>query len=129
MWWYAENYEDLPYRLVFLTMPYQSPKTDELFFQLAGLTKDKYLIVDKPTKFKKILIPDEAIFNLDCGHEKWLEFFDLIKDNVRKYTPPPCKGRRFTFPERNCLKRMPLTKSIWKVSQESRAIRLCTRSS
>lgn len=94
MWWYAENYETLPYKLVFLTMPDQSSKTDEIFLQLAGLTKDKYLIVDKPTRFKKILVPDEAVFNLDCGHEKWLEFFDLIKENVKKYTPLPLREEK-----------------------------------
>lgn len=87
MWWYAENYKNLPHKLVFLTMPDQSPETDKMFLRLAGLTEKDYVIVDRPTKFKKVLVPDEAVFNLDCGHEKWLEFFDLIKENVKKYTP------------------------------------------
>ena len=112
MWWYAENHENLPYRMVFLTMPDQSSKTPEKFFQLAGLSADKYIILEKPAKFKKILIPDEAVFSMDCGHKEWLEFFDLIKENVRKYTPPPCTKKKYIFLEHNYLRKMPLMRNI-----------------
>ena len=107
MWWWTDNHKSTSYRLVFVTMPGQTAKTDQMFFELAGLSPDQYLIVEKPTQFKKIFIPDEAIYNLECGHPAWLNFFDLIKENVRAELPKSTTEKiylsRTKLPKNDCV--------------------------
>lgn len=88
MWYFAKN-PDTPHKFVFLMMTEQYRFFKD-FFALAGLTEDRYEIITKPTRFAKVIVPDQAIFSLSSvAHPDWLLFFDRIKENVGKTLPKP----------------------------------------
>ena len=85
MWWFAEN-PNTPYKFVFLMMEKQKFLFPE-FLNLAGLTEDRYEIITEPTQFEEVIIPDEAIYSVFGASPKWLQYFDLIKENVKNKEP------------------------------------------
>ena len=103
MWWFAEN-PDTPYKIVFLMMTNQTFKFPQ-FFDLAGLSSDRYEIITEPTQFARIIVPDEAIYSTDAACRQWLSFFELIKQKVsQQLSPSPYKKiylTRTQLPERD----------------------------
>ena len=88
MWYFIKN-PDTPYKFVFLMMT-NHKKLNKAFFDLAGLTEDRYEIITEPTQFQKVIVPDQAMFSLSrTGHPDWLLFFDRIKETVRKQYEKP----------------------------------------
>ena len=88
MWYFAKN-PDTPYKFVFLMMSGQEGFCKD-FFHLAGLTEDRYEIITEPTQFKKVIIPEQAMYSLShTAHKDWLLFFDKIKETVRKNYKKP----------------------------------------
>lgn len=85
MWWFAEN-PNTPYKFVFLMMEKQKFLFPE-FLNLAGLTEDRYEIITEPTQFEEVIVPDEAIYSISGASPKWLQYFDLIKENVKNKEP------------------------------------------
>ena len=53
-------------------------------FELLGIKKDRIIIVDKPTQFTKIIVPDESIHSWH-GYKKE---YNLIYDEIRKNIKP-----------------------------------------
>lgn len=88
MWYFAKNPET-PHKFVFLMMAGQEGFNKD-FFELAGLTEDRYEIITEPTQFKKVIVPEQAMFCLSrTAHPDWLLFFDRIKENVKKRCEKP----------------------------------------
>ena len=88
LWWFAEH-QDTPYKFVFLRETPED-KVPEEFFRVLGLTPDRYEVVDEPTSFREIIVPDESCYILTHASRKWLEVFDLMKVHVReKLAPSP----------------------------------------
>ena len=81
--WYLADHPDLPFRYVFVLRP-GFDSWFQPFFDLLGLTPDRMIIIDKPTRFKSIIVPDEACYILSGASKEWLKPFNLIRDNVRK---------------------------------------------
>lgn len=88
MWYFAKN-PDTPHKFAFLMMT-NHEKFYKDFFELAGLTEDRYEIITEATQFKKVIVPDQALFCLTRNvHPDWLLFFDKIKENVRRQCDEP----------------------------------------
>lgn len=88
MWYFAKN-TDTPYKFVFLMMTNHKKYVKD-FFQLAGLDEDRYEIITEATQFRRVIIPDQAVFSISStAHPDWLLFFDKIKENIRKTLPAP----------------------------------------
>ena len=87
MWYFAKN-PHTPHKFIFLLMTNHKNYVRE-FFELAGLTEDRYEIVTEPTQFHEVIIPEQAIYSLSSvAHPDWLLFFKMIKDNIQKSLPP-----------------------------------------
>lgn len=86
MWYFAKN-PDTPHKFVFLMMTGHTQYT-KAFFELAGLTEDRYEIITEATQFRSVIVPDEAMYSISStAHPHWLLFFERIKENIRKTTP------------------------------------------
>jgi len=80
MWWYAQN-QDTQLKFVFVTMPGESPRVAKELLGLLGLNEDRYEIIDQPTRFAQVIVPDQAVFSLEGkAYGQWLATFDLIRD-------------------------------------------------
>ena len=86
LWWYAEN-PDTPYRFVFLHRPGASAFPEDLF-RLIGLYPGRILILTEPTRFARVIIPDEACYILTRASYKWLLPFEMAKEKVREKLAP-----------------------------------------
>lgn len=62
-------------------------------FELIGLTRDRVVIIDKPTQFKKIIVPDETIHSWYGYKKEYNIIYDEIK---RKIKPKKYKKVYFT---------------------------------
>ena len=88
LWWFAQN-PDTPYRFVFLFRPgFSVDDYPKEFFELLGLTEDRIEIVTVPTRYSRIIVPEEACYNLSCAHPKWLLPFEYMKEKAKAALPP-----------------------------------------
>ena len=79
LWHYAENNSD-GLRRVFVQTPDTSFKYGR-FFDLAGMDWE---IIDEPTQFREIVVPEEAYWSFDRGKPAWLEWWDFLKKKALK---------------------------------------------
>ncbi len=87
MWWWVKN-RDQKIKIVFLRIPGQK-KVYDCFLQAAGLSETDWEIIDEPTRFSKLIVPDEAMFAVSMkAHKDWLLFFDLISESAKKKCRP-----------------------------------------
>ena len=91
VWWHSEN-PDSEYRFVFLyNNLLQKPGIDrypEEFFDLIGLPRERILIVQEPSQFKKVIVPEEACYILTRASRKWLLPFEDAKRYVSENLSP-----------------------------------------
>lgn len=72
-------------KIVFLRYP-RSTNTpfDALrFVELMGIDMSRVEIIDKPTKFDRVIVPDEAIYPMDAYRAEYVKTFDAIRDNIK----------------------------------------------
>ncbi len=83
LWWFVENYKDSS-RLVLNT---QGFSLDHYLLELVtrvGIAKERIIFLSQPTRFDRVLIPDQAFF-LGSGEFDPIAFrliFDAIRDSV-----------------------------------------------
>jgi len=84
LWWLARNPQytgRVAYVLMGTRLLYR-PFVD--IMALLGVPEEKILIVEQPTQFSEILVPDQTFFSYDSGYkEKFTEIFHTIRDQVR----------------------------------------------
>ena len=96
LWYIVKNKKDKR-RVAFLCYNSISEYHYELF-ELVGLSRDRVLIIDKPTKFKTICVPEESLHSW-FGYKKE---YNLIYDEIRKNVKPKsAKKIYFTRTELN----------------------------
>ena len=88
--WYFAEHPDTTYKFVFLKIPTDTIKFTK-FLELAGLTSDRYEILEQPTQFAAVIIPDQAFVTYYAGHPRWLRFFDRIRDALALPDTPTCE--------------------------------------
>lgn len=80
MWWFAQN-SNTPLKLVFVLMPGESSRMAQELLRLMGLDESRYEIIDRPTQFSSVLVPDEGVFSLEGkAYRQWLDLFNLIRN-------------------------------------------------
>ena len=86
MWYVVKNLE-LEHKVVFL--PVKTSKLQELrhwvyqLFDLMGLPEDRIVILDKPTQFKSVIIPEQSVRIKYDFTKEFLLPFEHIKKRVR----------------------------------------------
>lgn len=83
LWWHVEN-RDNNYRYVFITTMDDEKPWFHDFFDLLGIPEDKIIILKRPTRFREILVPDEAVHSWDHYNEKWSKVFEVLSCNALK---------------------------------------------
>lgn len=66
-------------------------------FRLAGIDADRIEIIDKPTRFANITIPDETLYSFSGYRPEWGAFFDAVLKNVS-----PSRHRKVYFSRTHC---------------------------
>ena len=74
LWHYARHHED-GLKRIFLSTPNTDFRYGK-FFDLAGINWE---ICTEPTRYKEIVVPDEAFFSCDKGNPVWLKWWDFLK--------------------------------------------------
>lgn len=90
--WYLLEYND-KLKVVFTTMLHDdSTKIDgnyKEFLNLFGISDDRILLINKPTKFKKIIIPDCSIYPGKYYTKEYIKIFEKVSNSViRNYNIP-----------------------------------------
>ena len=83
-WWIIENIK-LPYKIAFLLEP--SKKADaenhlKKIMDLFHIPTERYVIVDVPTEFSNIIIPDETLSSVEEVNIKYMEIYDFLRDSI-----------------------------------------------
>ena len=86
--WYPVMHPENHTKIVFVRFPGQRFPYQELL-SLAGIEESRVEIIDEPTRFRKVIVPEETIHSLS-GHygKEWISFFDAVRKAVR---PAPYK--------------------------------------
>jgi hypothetical protein len=101
LWWVIKN-PDKNYRLVFVNIPNQEFWCYD-FFDMLNIPRNRIVILNKPTKFKKIIIPDESIHSQSGFKSEFFTIIDTISSSVK---PSPYKKiylTRSQLEEKDCI--------------------------
>lgn len=82
-WWYlARHYRNEKVALVLLGGGTLRPIYLQLLSWL-GIPKERVIIIDKPTQFQKVLVPDQALFRGDRYRDYFLDTFYKIRSAIK----------------------------------------------
>lgn len=86
MWWFLEH-RNCGYKFVFISLDNKMYYLD--FFLMLGLSQEDIIVLDEPTRFRSIIIPNQLTFTTGSGYrQKAMTVFDAIRDSVE---PSPHK--------------------------------------
>lgn len=79
MWWFLQN-KNCEYKFVFIS----NKRTIEYieFFHMLGLSEENIILLNEPTRFDKIIVPDQASFPYRGYHTEALSVYNAIRDSV-----------------------------------------------
>lgn len=83
--WYVVSHPEDTRRIVLLRTPEKSewaPSDCLEFLGLAGISPSRILFIDRPTRFRSVLVPEEAVYSLDAVRPEWIQFFDAVRKNI-----------------------------------------------
>lgn len=82
-------------KIVFLIYPNETDQTDRLkeFFSLLDINEKQIEIIEQPTRFKEIVVPDESAITLSGYFGDHITVYDYMKNNVE---PSPYKKVYFS---------------------------------
>lgn len=80
--WYYADHPDTPYKLVFLHAHTFSDYVPYDMLELAGITKDRMEILDAPTRFDKIIVPQETIYLVTNYRNENRKFYGFLRSRV-----------------------------------------------
>ncbi len=79
LWFYLES-SNMKYKAIYISTEGEDKFNN--FFNLFGIKKENILKIEKPTKFKSVIIPEQSIRLHDFYHIKYKETIDRIIENV-----------------------------------------------
>lgn len=81
--WYAVKYRDARHKYVFLqNYPFSLPGYMIKFLEMIGIGPDRMLVLEKPMRFKKVIVPRQSFYGASLSYAKGL--FGLVYDEARK---------------------------------------------
>ena len=92
LWWHVENPDsNLRFIFVVLTRGFDGWK-DFIweYFDLLGIARERILVINEPTQFAKIIVPEEAAHGWSGYTDKWESVFELMAKNATAYCV--CEG-------------------------------------
>ena len=85
IWWYIKN-KDSNFSFVYITTKDKPAKYFKDFFDLLGIKQERIIYIEKPTRFKEIIVPDEAVHSwADCFSE-WLLPYKYLAEKALSIT-------------------------------------------
>jgi len=78
--WFYLNSENMNYKCVYISGDGKDRFND--YFKLFGLKEENILKITKPTKFRRVIVPESSIRLHDFYHVKYKETIDKIKENI-----------------------------------------------
>ena len=88
LWYLLENDSENKVKVVFTTMINdESTKIDgnyREFFNLFGISDDRIILINKPTKFKKIIIPECSIYPGKYYTREYINIFEKVSNSVKR---------------------------------------------
>lgn len=86
LWYMIENRDDKR-RIVILTIPEQKPFLQD-FFKILGIEAERFEVVNKPVRYKKIIVPEETIFLWSGFYKQYISIYDAIKQKLKNADTP-----------------------------------------
>lgn len=81
LWWILQHPENTN-KIVFLNAP-ETGKINTNIIELAGIPLERVEFIDKPTQFKKVIVPEQSILLWDHVHPKeFLMTYDCINEKI-----------------------------------------------
>ena len=81
LWWHVEN-PNSNLRFVFVLHIWEWKDWIWDFFDLLGISRERVLIINEPTQFAKIIVPEEAAHVYTGYTDKWECIYDLLVKNA-----------------------------------------------
>lgn len=87
LWYLLEDNSENKTKIAFTTMINdESTKIDgnyKEFFNLFGISDDRILLINKPTKFKKVIIPECSIYPGKYYTKEYIKIFEKVSNSVQ----------------------------------------------
>lgn len=82
LWYLTEAPADL--RIVFLRYPRETraPFDALKFVELMGIDMSRVEVIDQPTQFRSVIVPDEAIYPSQAYRPEYIRTFDRIREHI-----------------------------------------------
>ncbi len=98
--WFFLNENNLKYKIAFLSNEGEPPNYEYVcqFLDGLGINQDSLIEIKKPTKFRTVIVPEQAYELNKCYHPIYKDLFDKIKEKIE---PAPYKkvyfSKKFNF--------------------------------
>lgn len=114
--WYVLAHPEKTCKIVFVCSPGRARWASEdpmPLFEMAGIDPARIEIVEKPTRFRNAIVPEEAVYSMNAFRPEWISFFDAVRAHVE---PSPYRKIYFsrTHFKRNDVHNEDLFESYWK---------------
>lgn len=82
-WWYFLDSQNLKYKIAYMPMIGGLTDWHSEFFELMGIKTQQVISIDKPIKFKSVIVPEQSMCLNLSYHQKYKELFDKIAENIK----------------------------------------------
>ena len=79
--WFCLGHHEIKLKCVYISTDGEDRFND--LFKLFGLKEEQIIKIEKPTRFKTVIVPEQSIRLHDFYHKKYKETIDKIKENVK----------------------------------------------
>lgn len=81
--WYLGEHPDTPYKFVFLSSLYKGGFTMYNVLEAIGIPRERMEIITEPTRFDKIIVPEESVYNFSGYRPQMIRFYDYVRSLVQ----------------------------------------------
>lgn len=114
--WYPRRHPELHCKIVFvecLLKKFAAKEDWKPLLRMAGIDPARVEILRRPTRFRKVIVPDQAVYSLDAIRPEWIEFFDAVRANAKPSSVSKVYFSRTKF-SKNDTQNEDLFESYWR---------------
>ena len=95
--WYVVEGNSPELKIAFVILP-ESREFADTFFRLLGIDMSRVMVIEKPTQFRKVIIPEQAFILFSNYHDKFNVIYDKMMEAVeaKEYKKLYLTRRSFT---------------------------------